>query len=40
MIRTLLLIAWGITRILGVAMFALTEPVLRANVWCKERLTV
>ena len=36
--RLPLLIAWGITRILGCAMFALTEPVLRANVWCKERL--
>ena len=38
MIRTLTLIAWGITRIVGVALFSLTEPVLQANVWLAKRL--
>lgn len=35
--RTKYIIGWAITRVLGVFLFALTEPVLRANVWFKER---
>ena len=35
--KSFYLIAWAITRIVGVFLFALTEPVLRANVWLKER---
>lgn len=36
--RTALLIAWGITRVIGVCLYGITEPVLRVNVWLKERL--
>ena len=36
--RTVYLIAWGITRMLGNFYSAITEPILRANDWCAKRL--
>ena len=36
--KVLVLIAWAITRALGCTAYAITEPILKANVWCAERL--
>ena len=35
--KLLYLIVWAITRILGCVAFAITEPILRANVWCAKK---